>query len=1012
MKTLYTIFFCTVFCSISIFSVPWDTGYIEWEQPDATKFTARSWGDEFASWMETDDGYQIILGPDEYYYYAILDESGEFTYSENKVIIDEPLPESYQLERSPQRLAEIEAEIGSFNEQLEQNYIDFMTEFDGPSARPLRLAVVLVDFADDLHNDDYVKSDFDTLFFSSGYYYTDPQANPVIYSPNGEWVYGSLRDYYRNQSINKFDIVGKFGSDRSIVNPPDPNNPNKPLWVFMPEEKSYYENLEPNLVKSLAYAQAESTLNIDLDQYDKVGFVYAGVPGQWGSGTWPTSGPRLFSSWERYGGTFAHIGVSAHEFAHTLGAADEYIFNDPTYGPRRWSVMAIGSYNGGDNGIGNNKGSCPAPLSPAVRIMLNWVSPVVTEPQENLIIQYNYSSPVFYKINIPASTQYFIVERRRKEGYDLYTPKYENPNDPPKGILIWHNEQDGYAQLEPANNIFPVGETGVRFPLNTIQDFTDLTSPSSNKRNGDYSFISLENIEWIDNQQPPYAKLDFSLEAIQITGSQTWSTDTNLSLPVFIKNGGTLNITNGANVNITGDYIEQIKFVIESGGSLFITGTEVNKSIIQSAQFNKEWKGIEVFNTGLINFNYSIVKDAVYLMTASTLDYAYFYLNNTELIGNTITLNGNIEIQNSIFKDASLLIYTSNNGSKLKKNIFSGQYYSDKFVQLVDPINSYLEVANCTFDRLEYGIRFGGLNVQFGDRTSQITVRNNIFSNCHKSIEVQYGQVSISYNNFYDNHYDENKGVNYLEEDPLYVDPDNNNFNLQWGSPCIDAGHPSSVYNDPDGTRNDMGAKYYDQSPLIPANFSVITGTGNHPFLEWDGAPHLSYKIYALYEYYNGNSSNNVYTSLTESYLDGTVIIVDPNGQIPNQVATYSVTSINSISEESEHTEEISIDVWGRIFKQALIDTSYLPVSYNLFNPYPNPFNPSTTIVFDLPEKSFVSIKLYSIIGEEVRTIVNEDMGTGRYHFLIDGNNLSSGVYLLRMMSNNFISSKKIILMK
>ena len=96
----------------------------------------------------------------------------------------------------------------------------------------------------------------------------------------------------------------------------------------------------------------------------------------------------------------------------------------------------------------------------------------------------------------------------------------------------------------------------------------------------------------------------------------------------------------------------------------------------------------------------------------------------------------------------------------------------------------------------------------------------------------------------------------------------------------------------------------------------------------------------------------------------------------------------------------------------AFVDSNFIPVSYNLFNPYPNPFNPSTTVVFDLPEKSFVSVKLYSITGEEVRTIVNEQMDAGRRYFLIDGNGLSSGVYLLRMISNDFVNTKKIIMMK
>lgn len=455
MKILYIILTILLLFTGDILSVPWDTGYIEWEQPDATKFTARSWGDEFASWMESDNGYQIILGPDEYYYYAVLDQNGEFTYSENKVGIDEALSESYHLERSPQRLAEIEAEIEAFNEQLEQNYIDFMAEFDGPSTPPLRLAIVLIDFADILHNEDYFKSDFDTLFFSTGYYFTDPQFVTPL-SPDVEWVYGSMRDYYRNQSINKFDIVGKIGSDRSIVNPPDPNNPSKPLWVYMPEDKSFYDSLDKYYVISLVKAEAENQLNIDLDQYNKTGFIYAGEAGS--GGTKATGIQNIFTCYERYKGnsqvgTFAHIGIPAHEFAHTLGVGDEYgiALNDI----RNWSLMSMGIYNGGDNEIENGKGSCPAPFSPATRIKFNWVIPDDLNPQENFIVQYNYSAPYFYKINVPYSSEYFVIERRQKEGYDLYTPKYENPNDPPKGILIWHIDESYSVQLEPANNIFP-----------------------------------------------------------------------------------------------------------------------------------------------------------------------------------------------------------------------------------------------------------------------------------------------------------------------------------------------------------------------------------------------------------------------------------------------------------------------------------------------------------------------------------------------------------------------------
>ncbi len=128
---------------------------------------------------------------------------------------------------------------------------------------------------------------------------------------------------------------------------------------------------------------------------------------------------------------------------------------------------------------------------------------------------------------------------------------------------------------------------------------------------------------------------------------------------------------------------------------------------------------------------------------------------------------------------------------------------------------------------------------------------------------------------------------------------------------------------------------------------------------------------------------------------------------------SYSFTDENVTTGNYKYRlKQIDFDGSFTYSNEIEVEVDFTPKEFVLYQNYPNPFNPSTTIVFDLPEKSFVTLKLYSITGEEVRTIVNEEMGMGRYHFLIDGNNLSSGVYLLKMMSNNFLSSKKIIMMK
>jgi len=86
--------------------------------------------------------------------------------------------------------------------------------------------------------------------------------------------------------------------------------------------------------------------------------------------------------------------------------------------------------------------------------------------------------------------------------------------------------------------------------------------------------------------------------------------------------------------------------------------------------------------------------------------------------------------------------------------------------------------------------------------------------------------------------------------------------------------------------------------------------------------------------------------------------------------------------------------------------------NFYLAQNYPNPFNPTTVIRYQMPKAGFVSIKLYDILGREVKTLVNESKGAGSYNVTFNAENLSSGVYIYQMKAGGFISSKKLVLMK
>jgi hypothetical protein len=89
-----------------------------------------------------------------------------------------------------------------------------------------------------------------------------------------------------------------------------------------------------------------------------------------------------------------------------------------------------------------------------------------------------------------------------------------------------------------------------------------------------------------------------------------------------------------------------------------------------------------------------------------------------------------------------------------------------------------------------------------------------------------------------------------------------------------------------------------------------------------------------------------------------------------------------------------------------------LPVEFTLDQNYPNPFNPTTTIRFGLPEPADVSLEVYTVLGQKVMTLVNENRSAGWHTVNFNGANLSSGVYIYRINAGNFVTMKKLMLVK
>jgi len=92
--------------------------------------------------------------------------------------------------------------------------------------------------------------------------------------------------------------------------------------------------------------------------------------------------------------------------------------------------------------------------------------------------------------------------------------------------------------------------------------------------------------------------------------------------------------------------------------------------------------------------------------------------------------------------------------------------------------------------------------------------------------------------------------------------------------------------------------------------------------------------------------------------------------------------------------------------------SSDVPDKFKLFQNYPNPFNPTTNIKYQITNTSFVTLKVYDILGREAATLVNEKLQPGSYEVSFDGSNFSSGIYFYKLQAGNFTETRKMLMVK
>lgn len=159
-------------------------------------------------------------------------------------------------------------------------------------------------------------------------------------------------------------------------------------------------------------------------------------------------------------------------------------------------------------------------------------------------------------------------------------------------------------------------------------------------------------------------------------------------------------------------------------------------------------------------------------------------------------------------------------------------------------------------------------------------------------------------------------------------------------------------------------------------------------------------------------TTSNVAGELVDN--NGTVVAVNnktssnPFTLIAPSAGTYTVNAGFKNPSKQWGTTSAVINITGT--DESLIDIS--PTNFKLYNNYPNPFNPSTKIRYAIPQTAFAVLKVYSITGQEVATLINEEKTPGVYEVNFDATKLSSGVYIYRLQAGSFIDVKEMVLLK
>jgi len=235
-------------------------------------------------------------------------------------------------------------------------------------------------------------------------------------------------------------------------------------------------------------------------------------------------------------------------------------------------------------------------------------------------------------------------------------------------------------------------------------------------------------------------------------------------------------------------------------------------------------------------------------------------------------------------------------------------------------------------------------------------------------------------------------------------------------TPAGSEGTAGLVVTNPDGKSATLKDGYtYMATPAAPTGLVAVAYVDSVR-LDWNANTEPNLHAYYIYRDTSSLACTLLDSVVAQSPPD--TFYVDRN-VVNGTTYYYRITAVDSAGNESGYSNEESVTPFVPVnIELSAQGVSWVPTAYRLSENYPNPFNPSTTIRYQLPEPGHVRLTIYDLLGQEVRVLVSERQPAGWYVVTWDGRDkaerwVSSGVYLYRLeVGADFVQTRKALLLR